>query len=64
MADGRVQDSGVSCRQNCSPNWYLRKMTRYKKEKCFGYDGKRIKWLGTFEMLKIFTKNVVGQLGN
>ena len=39
-------------------------MFRHKEKKCFSYDGKRIKWLDTFEMLKIFTKNVVGQLGN
>ena len=62
MADGRVLNSDVSCRQNCSPNWYLHEMIRYKEEKCFVYNGKRIKWLDTFEMSKFFTKNVVGQL--
>ena len=64
MADGRDLNSSVSCHQNYPHNWNLHEMIRYKDEKCFSYDGKRIKWLDTLEMLKIFTKNVVGQLGN
>ena len=64
MADGRVLNSSVSCRQNYPPSWDLHEMIRYKEEKCFSYDGKRIKSLDTLEMLKIFTKNVVGQLGH
>ena len=64
VADGHVLNSSVSCHQNYPPNWDLHEMIRYKEEKCFSYDGKRIKWLDTLEMLKIFTKNVVGQLGN
>ena len=39
-------------------------MKGYKKEKGFSYDGKRIKWPDSYEMLRIFTKNVVGQSGN
>ena len=39
-------------------------LLRYKYENCFAYDGKRVRWTDSFEMLKIFTKYAIEQLGN
>ena len=38
-------------------------MNRYKDEKCFAYDGNRIKWTDTYEMLRLFIKCGVCQPG-
>ena len=35
-------------------SWDLTEITRYKEEKCYTYDGEQIKWIDSFEMLKIF----------
>ena len=37
-------------------NWDLHEINRYKDEKCFIYDGDRIKWTDSFEMLKLFIR--------
>ena len=37
---------------------------RYKNENCFVYDGKRVRWTDSFEMLKIFTKHAIEQPSN
>ena len=44
-------------------NWNLTEITCYKEEKCFTYNGKRIKWIDSFEMLKIFVKCAIDQSG-
>ena len=44
-------------------NWDLREINRYKDEKCFAYDGNRIKWTDTYEMLRLFIKCGVSQQG-
>ena len=65
MDNGRW--SGLSSFVNCSQinpfDWDLVEMTCYKEEKCFIYDGKRIKWVDSFEILKIFIKCVICQSG-
>ena len=42
-------------------SWDLHEINRYKDEKCFIYDGNRIKWTDSFEMLKLFTRCCVSQ---
>ena len=44
-------------------NWDLGEILRYKEANSFTYVGNRIKWIDTFEMLKIFTKNAIGYEG-
>ena len=44
-------------------NWDLHEIKRYKDEKCFVYDGNRIKWTDSFEMLKLFIRCCVSQPG-
>ena len=66
---GKMAESHVLAGSVTSPlykrfNWDLTEITRYKEEKCFIYDGKRIKWTDSFEMLKLFVKCAIGQSGN
>ena len=63
MADGRVLTSSVSCFENNLYNWDLSEILRYKEANSFTYVGNRIKWIDTFDMLKIFAKNAIGQAG-
>ena len=44
-------------------NWDLHEIKRYKDEKCFVYEGNRIKWTDSFEMLKLFIRCCVSQPG-
>jgi hypothetical protein len=41
----------------------LTEILRYKEANSFTYVGNRIKWIDTFDMLKLFTKNAIGQAG-
>ena len=63
MTDSRVLTSSASCLQNNLYNWDLGEILRYKEANSFTYVGNRIKWIDTFEMLKIFTKNAIGYEG-
>ncbi len=63
MADGRVLTISASCLQNNLYNWDLGEILRYNEANSFTYVGNRIKWIDTFEMLKIFTKNAIGHEG-
>ena len=42
----------------------LHEILCYKNKNCFAYDGKRVRWTDSFEMLKIFTKYAIEQPGN
>ena len=64
MAESQVLAGSVISPSNKCFNWDLTEITRYKEEKCLIYDGKRIKWIDSFEMLKIFVKCAIGQSGN
>ena len=44
-------------------NWDFGEILRYKEANSFTYVGNRIKWIDTFEKLKIFTKNAIGYEG-
>jgi hypothetical protein len=63
MADNRVLTSSVSFLHNNLYNWDLTEILRYKEANSFTYVGNRIKWIDTFDMLKLFTKNAIGQAG-
>ena len=63
MADSIISSSSGNYTQINPFNWDLREINRYKDEKCFAYDGNRIKWTDTYEMLKLFIKCSVSQLG-
>ena len=64
MAESHVLAGSETRRLYKRFNWNLTEITRYKEEKCFTYDGKRIKWIHSFEMLKIFVKCAIDQSGN
>ena len=64
MAESQVLAGSVTSSLYKRFNWDLTEITRYKEEKCFTYDGKRIKWIDSFEMLTIFVKCAIGQSGN
>ena len=64
MAESHVLAGSVTSPLYKRFNWDLTEITRYKEEKCFIYDGKRIKWTDSFEMLKLFVKCAIGQSGN
>ena len=51
-----VLASYVTIRLYNPSNWDLIEIIRYNEEKCFIYDGKRIKWTHSFEMLKTFVE--------
>ena len=57
MAESHVLAGSVTSPLYKRFNWDLTEITRYKEEKCFIYDGKRIKWTDSFEMLKLFVGN-------
>ena len=63
MADSIISLSPRNCTQINSFSWDLHEISRYKDEKCFAYDGNRIKWTDTYEMLRLFIKCGVSQLG-
>ena len=60
LNDGTITLSTENCIQINSFNWDLCEIKRYKDEKCFDYDAKRIKWADSFEMLKLFVEYCVG----
>ena len=64
MAESHVLAGSVTSPLYKRFHWDLTEITRYKEEKCFIYDGKRIKWSDSFEMLKLFVKCAIGQSGN
>ena len=55
-SDGYCKNNSFDCD--------LDEILRYKNEDCFAYDGKRVRWTDSFEMLKIFTKYAIEQPGN
>lgn len=59
----RTRRGSVSYSHSSSFNWDLHEIFRYKDNKCFIYDDKRIKWKDTYEILKKFTNVVLGQSG-
>ena len=63
MAVSQVLASSVSSPVYNPSNWDLIEMTRYYEGKCFTYDGKRIKWTDSFEILKTFVECAIGQTG-
>ena len=64
MVESCVQNSSDGYCKNDSFNFDLDEILRYKYENCFAYDGKRVRWTDSFEMLKIFTKYAIEQPGN
>ncbi len=55
MATGCVSTSSAKkSSKNYSLDWDLEEIRRYKDEDCFTYNGNRIKWTDSFEMLRLF----------
>ena len=63
MTDSMITLSSKNYTQINPLNWDLHEINRYKDEKCFIYDGNRIKWRDSFEMLKLFIRCCVSQPG-
>ena len=63
MADNQVINSSATSPVNSPHEWDMIETTHYNEQKCFIYDGKQIKWLNSFEMLKIFVKHAIGRSG-
>ena len=63
MADIMITLNSKNYTQINPLNWDLHEIKRYKDEKCFVYDGNRIKWTDLFEMLKLFIRCCVSQPG-
>ena len=63
MADSMISLSSRNHTQFNPLNWDLHEINRYKDKKCFAYDGNRIKWTDTYEMLRLFIKCGVSQPG-
>jgi predicted transcriptional regulator len=59
MAESCVLNSSDGYCKNDSFDYDLDEILRYKNENCFVYDGKRVRWTDSFEMLKIFTKHAM-----
>lgn len=64
MADSEIAMGSENWTKINPYNWDLREILRYKEKQCFSYDGKRIIWSDTLEMLKFFTRCFVSQPGN
>ena len=63
MADGHALACSENHLKNNVENWDLSEILRYKEANSFTYVDNRIKWTDTFDMLKIFTKNAIFQVG-
>ena len=63
MADSRVQTSSVNLLKDNSTEWDFEEILRYKEAKCFSYDGKRVCWTDSLEMLIPFVKHAIEQTG-
>ena len=61
MADSRVQTSSVNLLKDNSNEWNFDEILRYKKAKCFAYDGKRVCWTESLKMLNAFVKHAIEQ---
>ncbi|CAB3985512.1 Hypothetical predicted protein, partial [Paramuricea clavata] len=64
MAESCVLNSSDGYCKDDSFNYDFDEILRYKNENCFAYDGKRVRWTDSFEMLKIFTKHAIEQPDN
>ena len=64
MAESCVLNSSDGYCKNYSFDYDWDEILCYKNENCFAYDGKRVRWTDSFEMLKIFTKHAIQQPGN
>ena len=63
MADNQVINSSATSLVNSPHEWDMIETTCCNEQKCFIYDGKRIKWLYTFEMWRIFVEPAIAQSG-
>lgn len=63
MVDGQVLTNSAVIPLNNPLEWNMIEVTLYNEQEYIIYDWKRIKSSDSFETLKIFVENAIGQIG-